>query len=249
MMPVGSGADQATEGAFSQPVMWLFLGVLVTFVVTRLITRFIRSRPAAESAGPIRDITIGGVHIHHQVWGIVMMLCTGVVLIAGTPENAALSVTAALFGVGVGLTFDEFALWVHLDDVYWAAEGRRSVDAIFCVLVCCGALIGGTDLFVGRIGSASWWESVSLLLINLVLSIVCVLKGKTLTAIVGVLVFVVGLVGAIRLAKPESWWARRRYLTRPNRQARSMVRFGDAYHRRWNRVRDFVAGAPHLDRP
>jgi len=60
-----------------------------------------------------------------------------------------LDAAAAVFGAGVGLTVDEFALWLHLEDVYWADQGRKSVDAMFCVLVITGALIGGTGFVTG----------------------------------------------------------------------------------------------------
>jgi hypothetical protein len=57
---------------------------------------------------------------------------------------------------GVGLTADEFALWLHLEDVCWTDQGRKSVDAIFCVLVITGTLIGGADFVTGRVGTAAW---------------------------------------------------------------------------------------------
>src|SRR5512132_3963790 len=76
-------APQDTQAVVLRPVLWMFLGVLVTFLVTRSITRLIRSRSArGHATGPVRDITIGGVHIHHQVFGIVIMLGAGLGLIA-----------------------------------------------------------------------------------------------------------------------------------------------------------------------
>ncbi|GAB2928382.1 hypothetical protein GCM10027047_26340 [Rhodococcus aerolatus] len=234
------------------PVVWLFAAVLVTFVVTRTVTRVIRARgervgdapPAAEEGrGLIGDITIGGVHVHHQVFGIVTMAATGIVTIASTPVGAGLDVAAVLFGIGMGLTFDEFALWVHLDDVYWTESGRASVDAVFVLLVTTLLLATGSTLVVGRFGSGEWWASVAALAVSLGFSAVCLLKGKVVTAVVG-LVSIAGLVGACRLAKPDSWWARRRYAARPRRMARARRRFGPAYEARWNRARDLVAGAP-----
>jgi hypothetical protein len=227
------------------PVFWMFLAVLVTFVTTRLITRRIRSQASRQkSGGMVGDITLGGVHIHHQVFGILIMLAAGLGLIAITPQGTALNVNAAVFGVGVGLAFDEFALWLHLEDVYWTTEGRQSVDAIFCVLVFTGVLIGGADLLTGRVGSGTWWTSVFGLLIVLALSVVCMLKGKLITGVIGIIVQPLVIVGAIRLAKPNSWWARHRYVRRAKRRARAERRFGEAYQRRWNRLRDLVAGAP-----
>lgn len=248
-------APQDTQVVVTRPVMWLFVAILVTFVVVRSITRYIRwrsDRPAPigsdvvarTSSGPIRDIVIGGVHIHHTVIGIFLMLGSGVALIATSPVGDALNAAAIVFGVGVSLTFDEFALWLNLRDVYWQQEGRQSVDAIFCVLAATGALIGGADFLSGRPGTAAWWVSVAWLLVALVCSVVCLLKGKVLTGVVAVFVPMVGWVGALRLGKPRSWWARRFYPAGGSRQRRATRRFGPAYVARWERLQNLVAGAP-----
>ncbi len=228
------------------PVTWMFFAVLTTFLVTRMITRYLRrrARQGEAGSGPLRDVTVGGVHVHHQVFGILIMLGAGLGLIAVTPGGVALNVVAALFGVGVSLTFDEFALWLHLDDVYWSQQGRKSIDAIFCVLVVTGMLIGGVDLVTGQVGSADWWSSIGGLAISMICSVISLLKGKVITGVVGVIVQPVGIIGAIRLAKPGSWWARRYYPARPARLARAERRFGREYQQRWNRLRDLVAGAP-----
>jgi hypothetical protein len=154
-----------------------------------------------------------------------------------------------MFGVGVGLTVDEFALWLHMEDVYWTSQGRKSVDAVFCVLVVTGALIGGADLVSGRVGTTAWWSSVTALAINLLLSAICLLKGKVTTGVIGILISIVALVGAIRLAKPGSWWAAHRYASRPQRAARATHRYDQRYQQRWNRLRDLVAGAPPKTAP
>jgi hypothetical protein len=235
------------EGPALRPMMWMFVAILVTFLVTRTVTRLIRSgRGSGTGLGNVR---IAGTHIHHQVFGILIIIGTGIYLVSGGPHGAALDAAAAVFGVGVGLTVDEFALWLHLEDVYWARAGRKSVDAIFCVLVVTGALIGGADVLSGRIGTAPWWSSVGFLLVNLLLSVVCLLKGKVVTGVIGVVIGIVALAGAIRLAKPGSWWAARRYPSRPRLAARAERRYGQRHQERWNRVRDLVAGAPSGERP
>jgi hypothetical protein len=170
-------------------------------------------------------------------------------LISETPRGAALDAAAAVFGAGVGLTVDEFALWLHLEDVYWAEQGRKSVDAIFCVLVITGALVGGADFATGRIGTAAWWSSVAVIAVNLLLCAICLLKGKVVTGVTGIVIGVVALVGAIRLAKPGSWWAEHRYASRPRLAQRAASRYGQRHQERWNRVRDLVAGAPSRQRP
>ena len=213
-----------------------------TFLVTRTVTRLIRS--GKGSGAGLSNVRIAGVHIHHQVFGILIIIGTGIALVSATPHGAALDAAAAVFGVGISLTLDEFALWLHLEDVYWAAEGRKSVDAIFCVLVVTGALIGGADFLSGHVGTATWWSSVAVLAAGLLLSVICLLKGKITTGVIGAVISVVALVGALRLAKPGSWWATRRYPNRPRRAARAAQRYGPRYEARWNRLRDLVAGAP-----
>ena len=106
-------------------MMWMFLGILVTFLVTRMVTRMIRSGSGGAGLG---NVSIGGNHVHHQVFGILIIIASGIILVSQRPWGAALDAAAALFGVGVGLTVDEFALWLHLKDVYWAKQGRISVD-------------------------------------------------------------------------------------------------------------------------
>jgi hypothetical protein len=227
-------------------MMWMFLGILVTFLITRTVTRLIRS--GSGGGAGLGNVSIAGNHIHHQVFGILIIIGAGIALVSQTPWGAALDAAAAVFGVGVGLTVDEFALWLHLKDVYWAKQGRQSVDAIFCVLAITGALIGGASFVTGAIGTAEWWSSMAAIGINLVLCVICLLKGKVVTGVIGIAVGVVALVGAIRLAKPGSWWALRRYATRPRRAGRAARRYDQRRLERWNRLRDLVAGAPSPER-
>jgi hypothetical protein len=226
-----------------RPMMWMFVAILITFLLTRTVTRLIRS--GSGGGAGLGNVHIGGNHIHHQVFGILIMIGTGILLVSQMPHGAGLDGAAAAFGVGIALTVDEFALWLHLEDVYWTARGRKSFDAIFCVLVVCGALIGGVDFVTGRIGTTAWWSSVAVLLVSLVLCAICLLKGKVLTGIIGIFISVVALIGAIRLAKPGSWWASHRYANRPH-LARRAARRHQRQEERWNWLRDLVAGAPSL---
>ena len=231
------------KGDFTlQPMMWMFLAILVTFLVTRIVTRMIRSGSGGKAG--LGNVSIGGNHVHHQVFGILIIIGTGIVLVSQRPQGAALDVAAAVFGMGVGLTVDEFALWLHLEDVYWSDQGRKSVDAIFCVLVITGVLIGGANFLTGSLGSTAWWSSVATIGLNLVLCVICLLKGKVVTGVIGIVIGFVALVGAVRLAKPGSWWATHRYASRPRRAARAARRYDHRHQERWNRLRDFVAGAP-----
>jgi CRP-like cAMP-binding protein len=106
------------------------MSFFVTFAAVRGIVRAIRS-----GRGPFRDVSTGGVHIHHLVWGILMLLIVsyGWLLQLGTgldPARRLMRSSAMLYGVGSALTLDEFALWLHLEDVYNSPEGRKSVDAV-----------------------------------------------------------------------------------------------------------------------
>jgi hypothetical protein len=103
------------------------LGFLVTFAIVRGITHLIRA-----GIGPIHNITSGGLHIHHLVWGILLLLGVGYVWLIeqGTGSGWLASATAFAYGVAAALTLDEFALWLNLEDVYWTGPGRLSIDAV-----------------------------------------------------------------------------------------------------------------------
>jgi hypothetical protein len=81
-------------------------------------------RLGQQDGGP----RIGGLRIHHLVWGILLLLLTGYIAI-GFDRSAWRNRLAALYGVGAALTLDAFALWLNLEDVHWARQGRQSVAA------------------------------------------------------------------------------------------------------------------------
>ncbi|MGN6243301.1 MAG: hypothetical protein ACTHQ3_06460 [Motilibacteraceae bacterium] len=225
--------------------VWALLGFLVTFTVTRAVTRRIhaRSRSARSEGGVLKDVHLGGVHVHHQVWGILLALLTGLLEFRFDPGWPWTDVLAALFGAGAALALDEFALWLHLDDVYWREEGRASIDAVL-VAAALGTVLLLQATPVGpapsrQVGTGLY---VAVVLLHLSLAAVCIAKGKIATGLVGVVVPVVATIGALRLAKPASPWAARRYGDGKLERARS--RFGDRYRRRHDRVRTFLGGAP-----
>ncbi len=86
--------------------------------------------------GPFQNVSVGGVHVHHLVWGILLLLTVSYLWLAqvgtgvGSPGRWASRLTALLYGMGSALTLDEFALWLRLQDVYWTREGRSSIDAV-----------------------------------------------------------------------------------------------------------------------
>ena len=101
----------------------------LTFGIVRAITHAIRA-----NIGPFRNVTPGGRHIHHMTFGILGLLLVGYLwmLEIGTATNdrRASRLTSASYGAGAALTLDEFALWLNLQDVYWAKQGRESIDAV-----------------------------------------------------------------------------------------------------------------------
>jgi hypothetical protein len=215
----------------------LLSALLLSFLFIRTSARLMRSPKVPWWPGSVT--TEGGLHVHHLVFGIVLMLIGGFVL-ALQPGSPWLELLAATFGIGAGLTLDEYALWLHLDDVYWAEEGRRSVDAVVVA-----ALIGGLVLmgFLPFATDAGVPTIVASVLAALGLATVAALKGKLFMAVATMLVPVVGLVAALRLAKPDSFWARRRYADGSRKLARARARL-ERHQRRYRAFQDRVAGAP-----
>jgi hypothetical protein len=238
--------------AARRPVLWMLLAFVVTFLVTRGITRHIRARsaePREDESGRslIGDITIGGVHVHHQVWGILLVLVSALMQFAYEPDAPWAEILGALFGIGAALTLDEFALWLHLDDVYWSKEGRKSIDAVLLGASICALLLIGTSPFgVEGVESEDVTGYVTLavvLAVDFAAAVVAFMKGKLILGAIGLFVPFVAWVAAIRLARPGSPWARRRYRERPRKLARAIARF-ERHDARMERLRDLLGGAP-----
>ena len=105
---------------------------------------------------PFHFVTMGGRHIHHLVFGIIILLLVGYAWLAeigvgaGASSLLASRVLSILYGVGAALTLDEYALWLNLRDVYWSPEGRSSIDMVilFGSLLAAGAW--GAPMFSKR---------------------------------------------------------------------------------------------------
>src|SRR3954447_8606820 len=115
------------EENHEQAVFLVLVGFLGSFAFIRMSTRIIRSESVSWWPGNIESES--GLHLHHLVFGIVTMMAAGTLGFVSDGRSPFTEICALLFGVGVGLTIDEFALWVHLEDVYWEREGRSSIDA------------------------------------------------------------------------------------------------------------------------
>jgi hypothetical protein len=230
--------DQADQRAG----LILLGSMLLSFGFIRFSTRMIR----AEVKWWPGNVTPGGLHIHHLVFGIVLMMLAGFSNFVLQPDSPWFEILAGAFGIGMGLTLDEFALWLYLDDVYWAEEGRSSVDAVVFAAIIGGAVIVG---FVPLDASGgSILAIVVSVLITLGICAIVALKGKVSSAVIGMFIPPVAWVAAIRLARPGSWWARRRYAPGSRKLAKATARKG-RHDRRVRRFQDLIGGAPSLPSP
>lgn len=98
----------------------------MTFTITRLITTVLHLRGAGTSGG----LLVGGVHIHHMVWGLVILGVVGFTWLARAGTAGPARWQAICLGVGWALVLDELALIINLRDVYWTPLGDESVVAV-----------------------------------------------------------------------------------------------------------------------
>ena len=233
------------------PLFCFFIAFVCGFLGVRVSVRLIR---AGVRWWP-GNLTAGSVHVHHMVFGVVLTAAGGIGgLAAPTDSLAWRSAAAATFGLGMALVFDEFALILHLRDVYWTNEGRLSVDAVFVAVgVTALLIIGASPVGVRDVadyrhlpGSPAAVTTLDITVaVMLLLAGITLLKGKPWTALLGLIVPAALLVGALRLARPGSVWARWRYLSRPAKLARAVrreQRLRQPAIRAKNRLQDLLAG-------
>jgi hypothetical protein len=228
-----------------QYLFLVFVGFIGSFGFIRLSARLMRSPRVPWWPGSV--VSEGGVHLHHLVWGIAMMMGAGVVSFALLDTGWWYEVCAVVFGIGMGLTIDEFALWIYLDDVYWSREGRSSIDASLIAVAFMGLiLVGGYSLEVNVPPPFDVLGTAFAVAAILSLSIICFLKQRVFHGAIGLLVIPVAIYGAVRIGKPRSPWARRLYgERRPRKQAKAERRFRPDRRTELlkERVRDAIGGA------
>lgn len=220
---IGSVYREGIVDAGKEPAFLFLVAFLVSFGFIRTSAHMIRAQVSWWPG----NVEVGGTHVHHLVWGILLLLGAGWASIAIDPASPGPEVLAVLFGIGTGLTLDEFALWLELRDVYWERDGRKSIDAVIVAGILAGfGVLGfgvwldlaeeverGVQALVGAFG-----------LVAIALAVVNTVKEKFGVALAGLILPPVGLVGALRLAKPASPWAR---TYGPRRMARARRRYGD----------------------
>lgn len=128
----------------NEPPFLAAVAFLLTFLLVRVLTHEIR-------AGEVgKDITVGALHIHHMVPGLALVLVAGLLDLA----NVWPAARAIAFGIGAALVLDEFALILNLADVYWAPQGRESIDAV---------VLFATVLVVLVLGGGFWRAALTAL--------------------------------------------------------------------------------------
>jgi hypothetical protein len=214
---------------------------LLSFLFIRTSARLMRNPRVTWWPGSVT--TESGLHLHHLVWGIVLILLAGFLGFAINPVSPWNEILAGLFGVGAGFTLDEFALWIYLRDVYWAQEGRKSFDAVIVATVLGGLVLLGLAPFNVKGNNSSIASLVIAVSVDLALALVVILKGKPLLGLACIFVPIVAPFGILRLAAPTSVWARHFYRADGRSMRRSMARWKRIEARR-RRLGNVIAGAP-----
>jgi hypothetical protein len=181
----------------------ILISFVCSFAFIRTSAHMIR---AQVSWWPGNVETKSGTHVHHLVWGILLLLTMGYLGIATDLGSPGPELIAIAFGIGMGLTMDEFALWLNLQDVYWQAKGRQSIDAV---------IVTTTLLVIALLGLQFWidvWDAVLVMLgmergnavlaipiqlIGVALAVVCFKRGRRLAGLFGLFVPLVALLGAV----------------------------------------------------
>jgi hypothetical protein len=219
----------------------LLSAFLLSFFFVRTSARLMRSPKVPWWPGSV--VTDSGLHLHHLVWGILLLLISGLLSFVTANRSPGNEILAGVFGIGAGLTLDEFALWVHLRDVYWAEEGRSSFDAVVVAALVGGLIVLGFAPFDQARSSSSVATLVVAVLVDLGFAALAILKGKSLLGLFGMFIPLIAVFGAFRLASPRSPWARRRYRPGSAKLSRSRARWARIEARR-RRISDAIAGAP-----
>lgn len=237
------GYETSIYEAGREPIFVALVAFLICFAITRGYTRAARVRGWGSASAH-------GVHLHHIVVGIVLALASGALIIGFEPVDSLFDLfLCAVFGSGAALILDEFALVFHLEDVYWSEEGRSSIDAVIIALtVGVLVLLHVIPFDLDTAEDSTRWTLMVVVSLHVLLVIVVLLKAKLVTGFVGMFVPFVALVGAVRLAKPHSPWARLLYKPESKRLRRAVARqrkHDERWASRTKRVLDLIGGAPN----
>lgn len=222
---IASLYERAIVDTGRQPELLFLLAFLASWGFIRTSAHMIRAQVSWWPG----NVEVGGTHVHHLVWGILALLVFGYVGVVLQPASPWHEIVVVLFGIGAGLTLDEFALWLELRDVYWERQGRKSIDAVIAAAALAGIALVGFQAWIdvaeevegavfALVGALGAW-AIGLALVNAA-------KERFGFVLLSLVVPPLGLIGAVRLAKPHSLWARVVYGERKRERARA--RFGPA---------------------
>lgn len=243
-MPLADLWSTQIAGEHRDGIFLVLVGFILSFAFIRMSTRLMRSPRVPWWPGSV--VSDSGVHIHHLVFGICLMIGAGALGFGFYGETVWRDIFAAIFGIGVGLTIDEFALWVYLEDVYWSEEGRKSVDATVIAAAGMMLVLFGFEPF--DFTTSSPGEVISSFAgaaLVFALVAICFAKQRIMHGYIGFFILPIAIYGAARLGKPHSPWARRFYgKRRPDKQTASEQRFhpGRRTERFKQRFRDIIGG-------
>jgi len=153
--PVVTGLHKEIRAAYLEELspaersaLLSWTGFSATFAAVRAITYSIRS-----GKSPFHNISAGGTHLHHYLWGIAMLSTVGAVAVRGTEEQRRHPALALSYGTGLALIVDEFALLLDLKDVYWAKQGRVSVDMGIGIVAAGGTVFAALPILQRLVGT------------------------------------------------------------------------------------------------
>jgi hypothetical protein len=143
-VPVPPGVDVVHKayleelGPEERAALMSWAGFTTTFAAVRGITYSIR-----DGKGPFRNLSVGGAHLHHYMWGIGLLSGVGAVAVHGNDQQRRHPAVSLSYGVALALIVDEFALLLDLDDVYWTKQGRVSIDLGIGLVAVGGTVLAG----------------------------------------------------------------------------------------------------------
>lgn len=217
-----------------QGALIMLLAFVLTFICTRGYTRIARVTGWGSAS-------FGGVHTHHLVFGLVIAFVGGAAQFAFAPEanSWANILFAAMFGSGAALVLDEFALIFHLQDVYWEDEGRKSVDAVVLGVAFGAIFLLHSTPFGNSSEDLSRIALTIIQIINMCFVLIAALKGKIYFALFGVFIPMLAIIAAVRLAEPDSLWAKKFYKPKGKKLVRSKKRYAH-YEKVWRARKEWA---------
>ena len=202
-----------------------FVALLGTFAFIRTSTHMIRAQVSWWPG----NVNVGGTHVHHLVWGIFAMMIFGYVGVVAQPDSPWREIVTVFFAIGMGLTLDEFALWLELKDVYWEKEGRKSVDAMVVAACLTGMAAVGFSTWVklaDDVAAGVFAGVASFATVGVGFAAVNAAKEKFGMSLVALVFWPAAVPSAVRVAKPHSLWARLFY--RGGKLETARARYGGA---------------------